>query len=89
MANPYTVLVKPICIGNQVVETVKTYKLLRVTIKEDLKCNLPVDRGEWGGGGEGGVSPRKSVVQSACQYDVTSRVSNFQNGEQSVRRRDG
>ena len=34
-------------------------------------------------GGEGGeVSPRKSVVQSACQYDVTSRVSNFQNGEQ-------
>ena len=37
-----------------------------------------------GGGGE--VSPRKSVVQSACQYDVTSRVSNFQNGEQSVHR---
>ena len=54
MANPYTVLVKPICIGNQVVETVKTYKLLRVTVKEDLKCNLHVDRGEWGGGG--GVS---------------------------------
>ena len=23
----------------------------------------------------GGVSPRKSVVQSACQYDVRSRVS--------------
>ena len=22
------------------------------------------------------------MVQSACQYDVTSRVSNFQNGEQ-------
>ena len=55
MANPYTVLVKPICIGNQVVETVKTYKLLRVTIKEGLKCNLHVDRGEWRGGG-GGVS---------------------------------
>ena len=88
MANPYTVLVKPICIGNQVVETVKTYKLLRVTIKEGLKCNLHVDRGEWRGGG-GEVSPRKSVVQSACQYDVTSRVSNSQNGEQSVRRRDG
>ena len=36
-----------------------------------------------GGGGERGkVSPRKSVVQSVCQYDVTSRVSNFQNGEQ-------
>ena len=31
-------------------------------------------------GGEGEVSPRKSVVQSACQYDVTSRVSDFQNG---------
>ena len=26
----------------------------------------------WGGGGGGReVSPRKSVVQSACQYDVT------------------
>ena len=32
------------------------------------------------------VSPRKSVVQSARRYDVTSRVSNFQNGEQSVHR---
>ena len=28
--------------------------------------------------GEGKVSPRKSVVQSACQYDVTSLVSDFQ-----------
>ena len=39
----------------------------------------------------GGVSPKKSVVQSACQYNATSRVSNFQNGEQSARvhRRDG
>ena len=27
-------------------------------------------------GGE--VSPRKSVAQSACQYDVTSRVNDFQ-----------
>ena len=36
-----------------------------------------------GGGGGGEVSPRKSVVQSACQYDLTSRVSDFQNGEQS------
>ena len=26
------------------------------------------------------MSPRNSVVQSACQYDVTSRVSDFQNG---------
>ena len=42
-----------------------------------------------GGGGEGEVSSRKSVVQSACQYDVTTRVSNFQNGEQSVHRRNG
>ena len=40
-------------------------------------------------GGEGEVSSRKSVVQSACQYDVTTRVSNFQNGEQSVHRRNG
>ena len=42
-----------------------------------------------GGGGGGMVSSRKSVVQSACQYDVTSRrVGGFQNGEQSVHRRD-
>ena len=27
------------------------------------------------------MSPRNSVVQSACQYDVTSRVSDFQNGK--------
>ena len=41
------------------------------------------------GGREGEkVSPRKSVVQSACQFDVTSRVSDFQNGEQSVHLRD-
>ena len=48
-------------------------------------------QGGWkGGGGEGRtVSPRKSVVQSACQYDVTSRVSDFQNGEQSVHQREG
>ena len=40
-------------------------------------------------GGEGEVSSRKSVVQSACQYDVTTRVTNFQIGEQSVHRRNG
>ena len=42
---------------------------------------------EWGGGGE--VSPRKSVVQSYCQCEVTFRVSDFQNREESVHRRDG
>ena len=31
-----------------------------------------------GGGGGGEVSPTKSVVQSAWQCDVTSRVSNVQ-----------
>ena len=41
-----------------------------------------------GGKGGGKMSPKKSVVQSACQYDVTSHVSDFQNGEQSVHRRD-
>ena len=41
------------------------------------------------GGGGVEVSLRKSVVQSACQYDVMSRLSDFQNGEQSVYRRDG
>ena len=28
-------------------------------------------------GGGGKVSPRKSVVQSACQYDVMSSVGDF------------
>ena len=48
-----------------------------------------IDQGGRGGGGGGMVSPRESVVQSACQYDVTSLVGDFQNGEQSVHRRDG
>ena len=40
---------------------------------------LSLDQGAGGGGvGWGEVSPTKSVVQSACQCDVTSRVSNFQ-----------
>ena len=39
MKNPYTVM-RPICIGDQVVEQVKTYKLLEVVISEDLKWNL-------------------------------------------------
>ena len=43
-----------------------------------------IDSMQEGWGGEG--SPRKSVAQTACQYDVTSRFSNFQNGEQSVHR---
>ena len=30
------------------------------------------------------VSPRESLVQSAYQYDVTSRVGDFQNCEQRV-----
>ena len=42
---------------------------------------------EGGSGGEK-VSPRKSEVQSACQYDVTSRVSDFQTAEQSFQRKD-
>ena len=45
------------------------------TIQKRYKCNAKL-------GAE--VSPRKSVVQSACHYDVTSRVSDFRNGEQSV-----
>ena len=36
----------------------------------------------------GKVSLRKSLVQSARQYDVMSRVRDFQNGEQSVHRGD-
>ena len=46
-----------------------------------------IDQG--GGGGAEIVSPRESVVQSACHYDVTFRVGDFQNGDQSVHRRDG
>ena len=30
------------------------------------------------------MSPRKLVIQSAYQYDVTSRISDFQNREQSI-----
>ena len=33
------------------------------------------------------MSPRKSVVQFACQYDVTSRLSDFQNGEKCSSKR--
>ena len=40
------------------------------------------------GGGGGEVSPRKPGVQSARHHDVTSSVSDFQNGKQSVHRRD-
>ena len=36
----------------------------------------------------GKVSLRKSVVQSVRQYDVMSRVRDYQNGEQSVHRGD-
>ena len=43
MANPNTILMRPICIGSQVVGTVKTYKLLGVPIREDLKWNSHVD----------------------------------------------
>ena len=43
MANRNTVMI-PICIGNQVVETVMTYKLLRVTTLKrsemELTCRL-------------------------------------------------
>ena len=46
-----------------------------------------IDQG--GRGEEGGWCPRESVAQSACQYDVTSRDGDFQNGEQNVHRRDG
>ena len=47
---------------------------------EDLHCRQV---------GKVSPRPRKSVVQPACQYYVTSRVSDFQNGEQSVHRGDG
>ena len=57
-------------------------RLLEPNYRESLPRICPVPHG-------GEVSERKSVVQSACQYDVTSRVSDFQNGEQSVHRRDG
>ena len=52
---------------------------------------ISTDRGVggrgWGRGGE--VPSRKLVVQSSCQYDVTSRahVSDLQNGKQSSSKR--
>ena len=61
-------------------ETTKTGRI--------FDTNTTPRRGGGRGGGGGQVSPRKSVVQLACKYDVTSRVSDFQNGEQSVHRRD-
>ena len=36
-----------------------------------------------------GCVSKEIVVQSSWEYDVTSRVSEFQNVEQSVHRRDG
>ena len=67
----------------------------RAIFKGSRRVTLERDNQIWlfwligGGGGGGEMPPRKSVTQSACQYDVTSRVRNFQNGEQSDQRRDG
>ena len=72
---------------------VTTEKDLGVHISSTLLWNdhidLIVSRATKMLGPGGKVSPRKSVVHSACQYDVTSRVGDFQNGKQSVHRRDG
>ena len=48
-------------------------------------CNSPCPNLPKPGGGK--VSPRESVVQLACQYDVTSRLSDFQNGEKCSSKR--
>ena len=69
----------------------------KANLKSKLAPKLSFSEGEivtgegmWrGGGGGGGVSKEIVQVQFACQYDVTSRVGDFQNGEQSVHRRDG
>ena len=53
-----------------------------------LFSTIPEKHVEQLGGKGGGGGPSQSVVQSACQYDVTSRVGDFRNGEQSVHRRD-
>ena len=50
-----------------------------MTIDVRTRYNGLLQGGGGGGGGGGGEGPRISVAQSACQYDVTSRVSNFQN----------
>ena len=57
--------------------------MLRRRLQEERQKSNWLNRQNKGGK----VSPRKSVVQSVFQYDVTSRVSDFQNGEQSVHRK--
>ena len=42
MGNPNTIM-RPLCIGNQIVERISSYKLLGVIINENLKWNCPVD----------------------------------------------
>ena len=63
---------------------IKTSKTIETRVMKKLytleKFPLGMPRG-WE------ASLRKSVVQSS-QYDVTSRVTDFQNGEQSVHRGD-
>ena len=62
--------------------TVTEHPVLNLYFDKTSLVSLNECSTQGGGGGGKEVSPRKSVVQSACQYDVTSRVSNFQNGEQ-------
>ena len=50
---------------------------LSLDVAHSPTCNYPPRRVGRGGRGGVGVSPRKYVVQSACQYDATSRVSDF------------
>ena len=77
--SPSPSLSKFVYVIGQLRHSLVVHPLPRKIIDPPLLCTI--------GGGGGGVSPRKSVVQSACQYDVTSLVSDFQNGEQSVHRR--
>ena len=62
--------------------TVTEHPVLNLYFDKTSLVSLNECSTQGGGGGGGEVSPRKSVVQSTCQYDVTSHVSNFQNGEQ-------
>ena len=42
MGNPNTIM-RPLYVGNQIVERISSYKLLGVIINENLKWNCPVD----------------------------------------------
>ena len=48
--------------------------VIRANVNKPSDESMSASRNTRTSRGEGGVAPRKSVIQSTCQYDVTSRV---------------